>query len=567
LLSGAPRKDVDTLHRRASRWFEHQGLLPEAIHHALAASDFVQAARLIAQAAEPAMRVGAFATLLNWLAALPTEHVRAQPQLCLAYAWMLLGSPSFQVDVIERWVQDALRVLPADHPSAGTLAGEAAVLRAVIASVQEENARAIALSRQALEWLVRDSVWRSVAAMILGVSYQLRGDVAAARVALAEALRLSQAHGFHHIELIVRSHLAELAVLQGELDDAVTVYRQVLDQANALGYPQRGAVLAHGGLGQILYERNQLDAALEHLQAGITLYQQTGGAVRGALALYVLLARVYQVQGNPQRAFAALAEGEQLAHAAGGEALLPLIATWRARLQLAQGDKVAPTRWASDCGLSVADEHAGLPHPVPREVEYTTLIRVYIAQGQSGAAVLLLERLLEAASKAGRTGSVIEILILQALALQALDQTPQALATCERALRLATPAGYIRLFVDEGVPLRLLILDVRLRLEDRATELQAYVEKLLAAFPPAKEDAGFHIQNPQAAIQNLVEPLTERELEILRLVAAGASNREIAEQVIVTVGTVKKHLNNIFSKLEVQSRTQALVRARELGLL
>jgi LuxR family maltose regulon positive regulatory protein len=283
---------------------------------------------------------------------------------------------------------------------------------------------------------------------------------------------------------------------------------------------------------------------------------------------YRALARVQQARGHGDAALATLEALLQLAHERQFfHVLIEQAAALRARLQLLQGDLGAALRWAEGSGLTPDDEIS-----FPREAAHLTLARVRVAVGTAEEVVPLLDRLLADAEAKARMHSAIEILNVQALAYQALADRPRALAALHRALALAAPEGYIRTFVDEGAPMRGLLADSSLQLAARgrsigaaeAARLLAYVETLMAAFPDtgaAPEEAGAR------GSSMLVEPLSEREREVLTLIAQGHSNQQIAEVLIVSVGTVKKHLNNIFGKLEVQSRTQAVARARALRLL
>jgi LuxR family maltose regulon positive regulatory protein len=323
-------------------------------------------------------------------------------------------------------------------------------------------------------------------------------------------------------------------------------------------------------LGDLCREWNDLSTAEELLRTGM---ERAGGEWTVNATLLglgaIALSRLQQAIGDPEGADATL---EQFAALGQQSAFDPLMlgraAATRAQLALAQGNLDAAVRWAAASGLH-PDEDLSYLH----EAEYLTLARVRIAQGRAGApehlhaALRLLDRLLAAAEAGGRMGSAIEILIVRALALQARGDLDAALAALTRALALAAPEGYIRLFVDEGAPMAALLREAHAR-----GIAPVYVAKLLAAFGDSRlQIADFRSKEEQSTIYNLqsamVEPLSERELEVLRLIADGHSNQAIADRLVVAVGTVKKHINNIYGKLDVQSRTQALARARELKLL
>jgi LuxR family maltose regulon positive regulatory protein len=318
------------------------------------------------------------------------------------------------------------------------------------------------------------------------------------------------------------------------------------------------------GLGNLLYERNELEAAERYLAQGMTLVKETltvdpVGATQG----YTALARLQQVRGNTSEALATL---DALAHLAEERHFashwVKRGAAVRAQLELTQGNLAAAMRWAESCGLSTEDEHL----PYPREGQYLALVRVRIEQARKDPVVPslqdvlhLLDRLRESAEAKARMNSVLEILVLRALALEAQGNRTSALSTLERALLLAAPEGYIRLFVDEGAPMLALLRQAQAR-----SSVPGYVATLLSAFG---EQNLSDLPLPSARPGPLAEPLTEREREVLHLLLAGASNREIALRLVVSVNTVKRHVYNLCGKLGVQSRAQAIARARTLNLV
>jgi len=422
---------------------------------------------------------------------------------------------------------------------------------------------------------------RSIAAIFMAMAYKLTGDVSeASERRAAAAIAAVRAMGYTMATSTGYTYLAYLQVLQGRLGAAAATYAQVerlVPSPDAL-QSLTGSPAYYVGIGDLLCEWNDLDAATDSLVHGMALVQGTlaTGAdtiIRG----YRALARVQQARGQEEAALATL---EALLQLARERQFFPLLieqaAALRAHLQLMQGDLPSALRWAEESGLTPDDEIS-----FPCEAAYLTLARVRIAAGQAEAVLPLLDRLLADAEAKARMHSALEILILQALAYQALADRSRAQRVLDRALALAQPEGYIRMFVDEGVPMRLLLATCsgQLAAQGRgaggaeAARLLAYVETLLAAFPrtegrgPRTEaaEAPHSVLNPQSS--TLVEPLTERELEVLRLIAQGHSNQQIAEALIVSLGTVKKHLNNIFGKLGVTSRTQAVARARALRLL
>jgi LuxR family transcriptional regulator, maltose regulon positive regulatory protein len=319
------------------------------------------------------------------------------------------------------------------------------------------------------------------------------------------------------------------------------------------------------GMAGVLYERDELDAALEYATEGVALCRQlvyTQPLVTGL----VTLAWIRQRQGDQAGALDALGQAERVELSPSVVALLNPVPAQRARLALAQGDVDTAIRWVRTRGLTAEDEPG-----YPREREYLVLARVLLAEQAPEQALELLERLHARAATQGRTGSVIEVRALQALALSASGDQAGALAALAEALALAAPEGYLRVFVDEGPPMAAL---VRQLLADRRQEGLAAADaprEFLARLVDAFEQAGLPVRLPVrrggVVVAGLVEPLTERELEVLGLLAAGAPNRAIAKQLVVTLDTVKRHISHLFGKLGVANRTQAVARARVLGLL
>jgi LuxR family transcriptional regulator, maltose regulon positive regulatory protein len=564
---------VPELHRRASGWYAEERLVDEAVNHALAGRDFEQAARLIEAVAGDMVRRGSIAGLIRWLDAMPETTIRARPRLCLARAWTFHWGPAFSLESADEWAQLALRTALANGSLDTDLTGEVAALQTMIAGGRSDWTRTLEFSRQALDELPPDSPWRSAITLCVGNAHIDSGDLAAASRVLGEALRFSQADGVHYIQLVAATFLADIQVFQGHLDRAMEMYQQVLVWADH-GIPQKGGVMAHGGQANILCERNQLDAALAHVQLGADQLDRVGGAW-STLVIYRVLARVQQARGNWTDALDVLDRAYQIGRRAQISLAETQAAALRARLQLAQGDLRAAAAWAANSGLSLDDAEAS--RLGWREVEYLTLARVLGAQGRYAEALLLLDRLMQSAQAEERNGSLIAIHVLQALIIQTQGNMAHALTFLERALVLAEPEGYVRIFVDEGEPMAQLLSQAV-----KAGLRPDYASQLLAAFPTDEggtlrvkdegHSAALHPSSspgaPRSAVlQPLVEPLSKRELEILSLMAQGLTNLEIAQQVFISAQTVKVHTRNIYGKLGVNSRQQAVSKARDLGLL
>jgi LuxR family maltose regulon positive regulatory protein len=391
--------------------------------------------------------------------------------------------------------------------------------------------------------------------------------VAEASQALSQASAISQASGNLHVALTAGWNLAQLHLEQGQLQQAMTLCQQALQfadeqikAAEAVLPPAAGGVYV--SLGQLFYEQNDLAAAASHAEEGIKLGER--GADLAILVMgYLTLARLQLAAADPQGAFERVQQAEQMARRYNSSYWAAQTAATQARLWISQGQLDLAQRWAQESKLHGDDELNYL-----NEVEYITLARLLVAQNRLVEAATLLARLLQAAETGGCLGRVIEILMLQALVYQAQAEWDQAIITLERALMLAEPEGYVRLFLDEGAPMEKLLQ----RMKAEGGRMKRYIDKLLSGYEKAKQKSHLHPSSspgaPRSAVLHpLIEPLSERELELLRLIAAGLSNSQMAETLVVTVGTIKWHLNNIYGKLDVRSRTQAVARARELQLL
>ncbi len=544
-----------TLHRRAAGWFEGNGLTAPAIEHMLRAGDFERAASLIEQIAEATLMRSELATFLGWVDELPDELVRDRPSLCVFQAWALLlaGRP---LDAVEARLQDAARSEAVD---------KTAPLRALLALYRGQIPRAAELSSQALERLSEDDLFlRNLATWILGLSHLVDGDLAASTHALDQVARMSHRAGNVMIAVMVLCNIAELRMQQGRLYQAKDIYQQALEWAtDEQGHllPIAGEALM--GLGRLFYQWNDLEAAARYLIEGIELTGRWGEA--GAMDGYISQAYVRQAQGDVDGAREAIQKAQQLALKTDATELDDiLVAAHQAHLWVTQGDLEAALRWLEERGLTVDVALTELEARVGdnffrsrrrRTAEYSALIRVLLAQGRPDEVLAVLEPLLVIAERWGLNERVIRFQILRALAFHAQDDMAQGMAALDRALSLAEPAGYVRPFVDEGEPMARLLYQAAAH--GIAPE---YAGRLLAAFPALEPAA----QEPQA---EMVEPLSERELDVLCLIAEGLSNQEIAQSLSISTRTVKWHTSNIYGKLGVKNRTQAVAKARSLGVL
>ena len=562
---------VPELHRRASAWHEQHGDQDSAIQHALAASDHALAARLIESAMPAVARDRREGTLRSWMEALPEEIFRTRPVLSLGFAGALLSTGEVagveaRLRDAERWANepdgsgadpDELVVVDADEFR--RLPGSVAIYRSGHALARGDATETVAYARRALDLLDEDDHYRRGAAAALeGLALGGRGDLDGAYAGYAESVSSFRRSGHIADVLGCTVTLADIRLTQGRLRDAMTSYETALQLALEQTPPvRRGIPDMHVGMSTILYERGDLEAAHAELQLGAAV-GEAAGLPKYRYRSRLAMAQLRQARGDLAGAASLLDEAERFFVADMGPVVRPVPAT-RARVWLQQGRVADALAWARGAGLSAADDLSYL-----REYEHITLARALLAQHRHMRdehslrdASALLARLLPAAEAGGRTGSVLEILALQALAYRADGNVPDAGAALERALVLAEPEGYARLFVDEGATMAGLLEAVASR-----SAIRTYAHRLLSLF-------GNHepVAPTGDRLAGLAEPLSEREREVLRLLATEMSGPEIARLLVVSLHTVRTHTKRIYTKLGVNSRRAAVVRAQELGEL
>ena len=578
----------------------------EAIHHALAAADFVLAAHLIEQVgiarfAQPAIQHA----LKRWLASLPEALIRTRLRLQLIHAWLLYISTDFAaaqqklVD-IEVTLQHTSTAV-ADAP----IQGEIAAMRAILAAYapEPEPSAAITWGQQALTTLgAEQPTFRNIAAAAVGMASIKQGDVIGAEQALTEAQHMAQAAGNVYLFVTAAANHAIMQRALGTLHLAQATCSAALawvTQHNAHAFPVVGGLYLN--LADLLREQNDLATAQRDAETALARTNQEINPFAMAILSRLVLARIQQAYGNWDQVWARLDEVATLAQQHTTVIQGGLLASLKAQFQLAAtattdaaaGGLTAAVAWAQSTDWEEGELRAAhrfldfiylYEHSrIARAQILITWARVTHDQPLLQETLAYLERQQPIAESRGLLWYQIKIHLLKALSQHALGAASVAHTALRQALHLAQPEGYLRVFLDEGEPLRLLLVDFGFWIAQQPptaqnAKLAIYVNKLLANFGNAqatKDKALLDEQpssqkpksRPEGPRQNLVEPLSDRELEVLQQMAAGLSNTEIAERLIIGVSTVKTHINRIFGKLAVQSRTQALVRARTLGLL
>ena len=568
---------VPDLHRRASAWYEQNGELSEAIGHALAAGDFGRAADLV-ELAIPAMRRGRQeATARGWLEELPDEVVRVRPVLSVHFAGALMtGGAGGEVERAaaesrlrdaERWLDavTGIRSEPGARPPEMIVADEEEyrrlpaaieVYRAALALARSEPADTVRRARRALDLALEDDhLGRASAWGFLGLAYWGSGDLEAGHRAYSACVDGLRRAGFVADIFGCSIALADIRVTQGRLGEAMRTYEQVLQRAAEQGGPVlRGTADMHVGISEIHCERDNLRAATQHLLASQELGEHTG-LPQHRYRSRVAMARIRMAEGNLGGALDLLNEAERCYVSDFFPNARPVPAL-KARVWIRQGRFGEAIGWAREHGLSADDDLSYL-----REFEHITLARLLLARHEhecpqrcAREAAELLQRLLLAAEEGGRTGRVIEIVMLQALAHHAQGEMPVALACLGRAVTLAEPDGYVRVFADEGPAIGPL-----LRAVAKQATRQNYVRRLLAAVGTTGPGS--------PAARPLIDPLSERELDVLRLLGTELDGPAIARELMVSVNTMRTHTKNIYAKLAVTSRRAAVRRAAGLNLL
>lgn len=537
LQQTASPESVAELHIRASEWYEANGLEIEAFGHAAAANDVERAERLIEGNGMPLQFRGALAPILRWMASLPESVLNARPSLRATYAAVLLGSG--QTTGIEEMLQTAEQSL--EHTDANDasrdLLGRLASTRSMLALSQHRIEDLTVQARRALEYLRPDNYpFRTTASMLLGYACQFQGDRAGARKAYTEALSLSRASGDVINDVLVSTGLGAVEEMDNQLQSAAEIYRHVLALTAELPLP----VASEAGLGlaRISYQWNDLDAADTYWRRSTDQARLLENTDRTVVCL-LFLARLNMARGDLDGAAAALAEADGSARRHNFVLQMPEIAAAQVALLLREGDVAAAARVAET-------------HDIP-----LSRARVLLVQGDPEAALAAIEPFRRRAEERAWPDEQLKAIVLEAIARDANGEKDHAARLLGDALALAEPAGFIRLFIDEGAPMARLLREALWR-----GPRHDYIRRLLAAFA-VDEPA----TSASTTGQLLPEPLSKREIEVLALIAEGLTNQEIATRLYLSLHTVKAHARNISAKLDVGNRTQAVARARTLGIL
>lgn len=536
-------EEFATLHQRAANWYEANGLQREAINHTLASGKMADLARLIERAAPAALQKGHLTIILRWLNALPDSHLNES--LAILKGWTLfLRGDARRALTYARWAESKLPADATPHIKARLL-----TLQAFLASMQKNMRETIRLAEEAKR-LVKDTRTDFYGSLLtcLGNAQQRIGHTTAAAQTFNEAISWGKEMDHAVITIVASANLAQLINLQGQRYEAIAQVTQLLRQIKtSKKTPPPITGLLNIFLGQMHYEANELSSAQSALSRGIAQSEQLGMLLFSLLGKQAL-ALCQQAQGEQETALKTIREARQQATQGAIRPAIFLAEAIEADLQLKQGHLLKVAGWEPTAVLSrienEIDELLSFPY-----------VRLLLAQERFSEAQSLLTRLEQSAQTTGRKRHLITIYILQALSW---DTPAPALADLEKALRLAAPQDYVRAFLDEGAKVAKLLPKVRLI-------APAFVDKLMSAFQHGTSSPSLTV--PPSSQLPIYEPLSERELEVLSLVGNGLSNREAAQKLFVTVGTIKKHLNNIFGKLQVKNRTQAVASARAYKLL
>ncbi len=556
-LRQSQSEKIQILHSRASEWYEKNGYFNEAIDNAFIADDFDRAINLIEEQIDDLWSLGENTRLKHWLQKIPETLLNVRPDLCIFHAWYSFLSN--RPEDAERTLQIVEQTIDSSNSDNMVLSGRLAVVRAYLMTYTGDMLGVIKFSRLALDFLPeKDLIWRNLTFIAMGDAYSHLGDMKAAHDIRTKAVKVWQATGGIYWILVASLKLATTLRNQGQLQAATEIYQQQMHVANEFGLSQIRAISwLLGSWAEVLAEINELETATQLTEKALELVKHGWDEATIALGCMCFM-RILFSKVDITGASELINKMEKIAR----ESQAPpwwarrMIAAWQVRVWLVQNRLEPAAQWAKE-----REAHLDGEILFVGEIENIVLARVFIAQGRLDEALNLLQRLFEAAEIGGRISKEIEILILQSLVYQAGKDIEQAVTVLENALKLAKPGGFIRVFVDEGQSIARLLYEAL----SRGIETD-YIQKLLAVFPETGPEKAPDKQK-EISDGTWIEPLSDRELEVLQLIAQGFSRREIASQLVLSFNTVKTHARNIFSKLGVNNQMQAVGKARGLGLL
>ncbi|MGE5222584.1 MAG: LuxR C-terminal-related transcriptional regulator [Omnitrophica WOR_2 bacterium] len=580
--SQIPRKDILQLHRRASRWYEEAGFSSEAIDHALSAEDYVHVVQLLEEHASGMIKQGYMKTVEGWMQALPSEWHLHSPRANLAFALMhlLRGSYDKVMPYLEQ-AEQAIMGIEDSGEEMKSLRAEYLALKANLLNAQEKAEQGLDLADQALQCAgMEDDHVRCLAYAALGGSYRLKDDYAGSVEAYQQAIRYSQACGDMASEILSVTGLMAMALRHGQLHMAHKVGSQALDRLEreeVVRSSMTGAI--HGLLGLPCYEWDQIEKAREHLLHAIHLSSLSGHSAAVGYAR-IWLSRVLQAQGDYEAAGRTVREATDQMTMGIPAWLKPEMAVLLVRFYLAEGNPAAGEAALNQLGLSLPADPYTLHDPLPPSEEQSCiaclLLRLHKARAKQQREELqpgidLAGRLVAGALRSQRVGTALQALLLRSEMYAYQGKTEASLDDLRQALELAQPEGYIRTFVDEGQTIDSLLglyLEQPVKNDQRQVD---FIKQIRAAFTtpgfPATAEGAAPTPASRAVQESLIEPLTGRELDVLRLIAEGYKYEEIAERLVITLNTVRFYVKEIYSKLGVNNRTRAVETARLLGLL
>lgn len=547
-------EEIANLHILASEWFEKNGLILDAFKQAAAADDIERAERLLDRKDMPINHPGVPVTVLNWLESLPVSVLNSKPSLWWKQAEMLMAN--YQTIGLEEKLQATEAALAAKNPP-GTemddtdrdLVGRIAYARAALTATRYEAQASLGYAQRAMELLHPSNITnRAEVTIYIGFSRYLLGDRDAAELAYKEALSLAQAAGNDEVILTATIRLGQIHEIRNQLHEAFETYQKVIKMTGE--DPPPFAMLALIGLARIYYNWNDLEKAEKYAEQSHQLARLCEQVIDRLISSELFLSRLKITQKDPFSADQFLTQAENHARQYDFTVRLPDIAAARALLCLYNGD---------------TDKAAQL---VQTEDRWLVRAEVLIAQGNPSAALDIIIRHRKKMEEGKLVDYLLDTIVLQALALHALGENDAARQALKEALTLAEPGGFIRLFLDAGEPMRLMLQDLKSWFVQNPGEQKCptpgYVDRILTAFASPAENQP---SQPSVNQSGLIEPLSARELEVLQLISQGLSNQEIGKKLFLALDTVKGHNRRIFEKLQVNRRTEAIARARELDLI